>query len=231
MSEPIMSPSEFREKKPEAVAEFVRLTSSGMGRSAKLFAAYMCRKVVRDLGFDSMDIWHLGYLFSELFIYGRGYGIAREDDQVLTGFIDACCEPCKALAKLFLDLHNENPKFGRKEWKDKILEMEQTGDLDKYLAIPNEEIEEEIRKEKEEKEKAEKREPLTEEQTLKALHLGKYCIVVPYTTGVCYRDLSRTADTKEGLERLLTPDERRFGHTYWCETTCDEYPILQEKRR
>ena len=230
MSEPITSPAEFREKKPEAFAEFVHLTASGMGRGAKLFAAYKFRKVVRDLDFDEPDMWHLGHLFNDLFIYGGGYGIAREDDRVLTGFLDACCEPCKALAKLCLDLHKVNPKFGVKEWKDKILEMERTGELDKYLAIPNEQVEEEIQKEKEEKDKAEKREPLTEEQTLKALHLGKYCIVVQYATGVRYRDLSRTSDTKEGLKRLLTRDERRFGHTYWCETTCDEYPILGERR-
>jgi len=230
MRNPITNPEEFRKKKPEAFAEFVRLTSSGMGRSAKLFAAFKCRKVVRDLDFDAPDMWHLGHLFNELFTYGGGYGLAWNDDRDLTGFLDACCEPCKALAKLYLDLHDDNPRFGIKEWKDKILEMERTGELDKYLAIPNEEIDKERQKEKEEKEKVEKREPLTEEQTLKALHLGKYCIVVPYTTGVCYRDLSRTADTKEGLERLLTPDERRFGHTYWCETTCNEYPILQEKK-
>jgi thiol-disulfide isomerase/thioredoxin len=229
MSEPITSHEEFRKKKPEVVAEFARMEAEGFERLAKLYAAYKWHKI--DASFDDLNDYlkaHYVWMFRNVLFFGRCF--MPDDYAVLEGFTKTCCKPCKALAKLLLDLHKDNPKFGDKEWKDKILEMDRTGELDKYLSIPNEEIDKERQKEKEEKEKAEKREPLTEEQTLKALHLGKYCILVPYTTGVCYRDLFRTADTKEGLERLMTRDERRFGHTYWCETTCDKYPILQEKR-
>ena len=230
MSELASKSDEPNEKKPEGVAKLLASASPGFEHWTVLYAALMMCKVVKDLSlFDPLEASSLGSMFYANFVNDPN-NFYTPDNQRLKFFMENYCEHCKALHRLFVQ------KFGRQyaehyhEWKDLIVEMSKNGELDKYLAIPNEQVEEEIRKENEEKEKAEKREPLTEEQTLKALHLGKYCIVVQYTDGTCYRDLSRTADTKEGLKRLLNPDERWFGHTYWCETTCDEYPILQEKR-
>lgn len=71
---------------------------------------------------------------------------------------------------------------------------------------------------------------MTEEETLKALHLGKYCVAVQYTNGTIYRDLSRTANTPDELRSMMTINERLYGGVYCCETTCVKYPILQEKR-
>lgn len=230
MSELESKSDEPMEKKPEGVAKLLASASPGFEQWAVLYAASVMCRIVKDLScFDPYEANILAHMFYGNFVKDPN-NFYLPERRNLENFIKNNCEHSKALHRLFVQKFGGHFAEHYHEWKDMIMEMSKNGELDNYLSIPNEQVEEEIRKEKEEKEKAEKREPLTEEQTLKALHLGKYCIVVPYTSGVCYRDLSRTADTKEELERLLTRDERRFGHTYWCETTCDEYPILQEKR-
>lgn len=47
--------------------------------------------------------------------------------------------------------------------------------------------------------------------------LGKYCVAVQWCDGTFYKDLTRTADTKEELLKMRSRDER-FVEFFCCET-------------
>jgi hypothetical protein len=56
--------------------------------------------------------------------------------------------------------------------------------------------------------------------------MKKYCIAVAMCDGRILKDLSRTADTREELEAMMTPNERAFGHTYSCESDDPHFGVL-----